>query len=207
MATYLSERISELSAKMRSNVTARSALGPTASSNIAATDIAKAHSTFQLPKEEKLISVYQCSVPCSSLNSRGHVSVCAARRFTPPAVSRYAVSLTRSRRETRTSASCTSSRSTCASTSRRSRIQHRTLTRGSPPPLPPRRRRTPAAAVPRAPQVFAFHKQWVLDVTETVAFLKSQVSAPCSSARHAPAFLVHPRSAGCRDAARRRGAG
>ena len=45
MATYLSERISELSAKMRSNVTARPAAGPTApgASNMAATDIAKAH--------------------------------------------------------------------------------------------------------------------------------------------------------------------
>ena len=65
----------------------------------------------------------------------------------------------------------------------------------------------PPAAAPRALQVFAFHKQWVLDITETVAFLKSQVSAPCSSVRHAPVCLVHPRSAGCRDAARRRGAG
>ena len=63
MATYLSERISELSAKMRSNVTARLASGPTTFSDMAATDIARAHSIFHLPKEEKLISVYQCSVP------------------------------------------------------------------------------------------------------------------------------------------------
>ena len=75
MATYLSERISELSAKMRSNVTARSALGPMTSSNMAATDIAKAHSMFQLPKEEKLISVYQCSVPHILARS------CGAMRF------------------------------------------------------------------------------------------------------------------------------
>ena len=49
MATYLSERISELSAKMRSNVTARPAAGPTApgASNMAATDIAKAHAMPQ----------------------------------------------------------------------------------------------------------------------------------------------------------------
>ena len=49
MATYLSERISELSAKMRSNVTARPAAGPTApgASNMAATDIAKAHAMSQ----------------------------------------------------------------------------------------------------------------------------------------------------------------
>ena len=88
MATYLSERISELSAKMRSNVTARSALGPTASSNIAATDIAKAHSMFQLSKEEKLISVYQCSVSRSSLTL---ARSCRAMRC-PSAITRYAVS-------------------------------------------------------------------------------------------------------------------
>ena len=34
-----------------------------------------------------------------------------------------------------------------------------------------------ASAAPRALQVFAFHKQWVVDVTDIVAFLKSQVSA------------------------------
>ena len=63
MATYLSERISELSAKMRSNVTAKPASGPAGGqAHTAGTDIAKAHSMFQLPKEEKLISVYQCSV-------------------------------------------------------------------------------------------------------------------------------------------------
>ena len=62
MATYLSERISELSGRMRNNVTAKTASGPAPASNMPATDIAKAHSMFQLPKEEKLISVYQCSV-------------------------------------------------------------------------------------------------------------------------------------------------
>ena len=62
MATYLSERISELSGRMRSNVTAKTASGPAPASNMPATDIAKAHAMFQLPKEEKLISVYQCSV-------------------------------------------------------------------------------------------------------------------------------------------------
>ena len=70
MATYLSERISELSSKMRSNVTAKGQTGPTAKTDMPATDMAKAYQMFQISKEEKLFSVYQCSVrarPSSAL--------------------------------------------------------------------------------------------------------------------------------------------
>jgi beta-adrenergic-receptor kinase len=114
MATYLSERISEISGKMRSNVTAKSASGPASKSlDMPATDIAKAHAMFQLPKEEKLISVYQCSVR-RELNAvkEGNAHFGELYIF---------------------------ERHLCFDL-----------------------------------KVFAFHKQWVLDVTEIVAFLKSQ---------------------------------
>jgi len=113
MATYLSERISELSTKMRSNVTARSVLGPTASSDMAGVDIAKAHSMFQLPEKEKLISVYQCSVR-RELNAvkEGNAHFGELYIF---------------------------EKHLCFDL-----------------------------------KMFAFHKQWVIDVNETVAFLKSQ---------------------------------
>ena len=113
MATYLSERISELSTKMRSNVTARSALGPTASSDMAKVDIAKAHSMFELPEKEKLISVYQCSVR-RELNAvkEGNAHFGELYIF---------------------------EKHLCFNL-----------------------------------KIFAFHKQWVIDVNETVAFLKSQ---------------------------------
>jgi beta-adrenergic-receptor kinase len=114
MATYLSERISELSTKMRSNVTAKSGSGPqTGATDMGATDIAKAHAMFQLPKEEKLIGVYQCSVR-RELNAvkEGNAHFGELYIF---------------------------EKHLCFDL-----------------------------------KVFAFHKQWVLDVTEIVAFLKSQ---------------------------------
>ena len=100
---------------MRSNVTARPAAGPTApgASKMAATDIAKAHAMFQLPKEEKLFSVYQCSVR-RELNAvkEGNAHFGELYLF---------------------------EKHLCFDL-----------------------------------KVFAFHKQWVLDVADTVAFLKSQ---------------------------------
>ena len=63
IATYLSERISELSSKMRSNVTSQSASQQQAASQaVPSADVAKARQMFQRPKDEKLLGIYQCSV-------------------------------------------------------------------------------------------------------------------------------------------------
>ena len=116
MATYLSERISELSSKMRSNVTAKGQTGPTAKTDMPATDMAKAYQMFQISKEEKLFSVYQCSVR-RELNAvkEGNAHFGELYIF---------------------------EKHVCFDL-----------------------------------KVFAFHKQWVLDVAEIVAFLKSQGSS------------------------------
>ena len=63
IATYLSERISELSSKMRANVTSQSASQQQAASQaVPSADVAKARQMFQRPKDEKLLGIYQCSV-------------------------------------------------------------------------------------------------------------------------------------------------
>ena len=63
LAMVLAERISELSGKLRANVVASTSATPsTKASHITPTDINKARSMFNLPKDEKLIGVYQCSV-------------------------------------------------------------------------------------------------------------------------------------------------
>jgi len=60
VATYLSERISELSGRMRSVVTKGQAPGKTAS--LPTTDISHARAKFGLASDQRLIGVYQCSV-------------------------------------------------------------------------------------------------------------------------------------------------
>jgi len=65
MAVALAERISELSGKLRSQVTSNSTSkqgkGKT-SAQLPAADISKARTMFGLPADEKLMSFYQCSV-------------------------------------------------------------------------------------------------------------------------------------------------
>ena len=63
MAVALAERISELSSKMRANVTSQSASQQQAASQaVPSADVAKARQMFQRPKDEKLLGIYQCSV-------------------------------------------------------------------------------------------------------------------------------------------------
>jgi len=61
VATYLSERIGELSGKMRNNVV-KSQAPAKQSHSLSTTDIAKARTNFGLPADAKLMNVYQCSV-------------------------------------------------------------------------------------------------------------------------------------------------
>jgi len=60
VATYLSERISELSGKMRNNVVTSQV--PAKTSQMPSADISRARQTFGLEKDAQLIGVYQCSV-------------------------------------------------------------------------------------------------------------------------------------------------
>eukprot|EP00966_Prymnesium_polylepis_P204385 4734627-Prymnesium_polylepis.1 len=62
IATILAERISELSSIMRSNVVASNGPAKTKEIKMGATDIGKMRGLFGLPKDEKLIGVYKCSV-------------------------------------------------------------------------------------------------------------------------------------------------
>ena len=62
MAVALAERISELSSKLRSNVTTAAAAPQQKSGQLPAADIAKARGMFGLPADEKLVGFYQCSV-------------------------------------------------------------------------------------------------------------------------------------------------
>ena len=131
IATYLSERISELSSKMRANVTSQSASQQQAASQaVPSADVAKARQMFQRPKDEKLLGIYQCSVR-RELNAvkearaqfRRNSGAIPAQfgdgRAHPP---RHAPTALRAPpRRTPTSASSTSSSRTCASTSRCSR--------------------------------------------------------------------------------------
>ena len=131
IATYLSERISELSSKMRANVTSQSASQQQAASQaVPSADVAKARQMFQRPKDEKLLGIYQCSVrrelnavkEARARNS-GAIPAQLLRNF--GAIlrrPRHAPTALRSNlRRTPTSASSTSSSRTCASTSRCSR--------------------------------------------------------------------------------------
>ena len=127
IATYLSERISELSSKMRANVTSQSASQQQAASQaVLSADVAKARQMFQRPKDEKLLGIYQCSVrrelnavkEARARNSAQFVRNSAAAARTLHATLRPPSAL---RRRTPTSASSTSSSRTCASTSRCSR--------------------------------------------------------------------------------------
>lgn len=61
MAVALAERISELSGKLRSQVVSKSG-GSKQTQQLPAADIAKARGMFGLAPDEKLISLYQCSV-------------------------------------------------------------------------------------------------------------------------------------------------
>lgn len=63
VAIYLSDRIAELSSKMRSNVTkSQSANQSNTKQTISAGDVSRARSLFATPSDKKLIGVYQCSV-------------------------------------------------------------------------------------------------------------------------------------------------
>ena len=134
IATYLSERISELSSKMRANVTSQSASQQQAASQaVPSADVAKARQMFQRPKDEKLLGIYQCSVRRElnavkearaqfRRNSAQFRRNSGANRRRPRARPRHAPTALRAlRRRTPTSASSTSSSRTCASTSRCSR--------------------------------------------------------------------------------------
>ena len=131
IATYLSERISELSSKMRANVTSQSASQQQAASQaVPSADVAKARQMFQRPKDEKLLGIYQCSVrrelnAVKEARAQFRRNSCAIPahfgdgRTHPP---RHAPTALRALlRRTPTSASSTSSSRTCASTSRCSR--------------------------------------------------------------------------------------
>ena len=134
IATYLSERISELSSKMRANVTSQSASQQQAASQaVPSADVAKARQMFQRPKDEKLLGIYQCSVR-RELNAVKEARAQSAQfRRTSGAIPahfgggrahapRHApTALRKFRRRTPTSVSSTSSSRTCASTSRCSR--------------------------------------------------------------------------------------
>ena len=149
IATYLSERISELSSKMRANVTSQSASQQQAASQaVPSADVAKARQMFQRPKDEKLLGIYQCSV----------------------------------RRE--------------LNAVKEARAQFRRNSGAIPAQFGGGRAHAPrhAPTALRAPQanahfgelylfeshlcfdlkVFAFHKQWVLEMKEVVAFLRSE---------------------------------
>jgi len=62
MAVALAERISELSGKLRSQVVSKSASASKQTQQLPAADIAKARGMFGLQSDEKLISLYGCSV-------------------------------------------------------------------------------------------------------------------------------------------------
>ena len=149
IATYLSERISELSSKMRANVTSQSASQQQAASQaVPSADVAKARQMFQRPKDEKLLGIYQCSV----------------------------------RRE--------------LNAVKEARAQFRRNSCAIPAQFGGGRAHAPRHAPTdlRSPQanahfgelylfeshlcfdlkVFAFHKQWVLEMKEVVAFLRSE---------------------------------
>ncbi len=131
IATYLSERISELSSKMRANVTSQSASQQQAASQaVPSADVAKARQMFQRPKDEKLLGIYQCSVrrelnAVKEARARNSCAIPAQFRRNSAAAARTLRATLRPpsalRRRTPTSASSTSSSRTCASTSRCSR--------------------------------------------------------------------------------------
>ena len=149
IATYLSERISELSSKMRANVTSQSASQQQAASQaVPSADVAKARQMFQRPKDEKLLGIYQCSVR-RELNAVKE----ARAQF------------------------------------RRNSAQFRRNSgdgRAHPPHHAPTALRAPQANAHFGElylfeshlcfdlKVFAFHKQWVLEMKEVVAFLRSE---------------------------------
>ena len=62
MAVALAERISELSSKLRSNVSTSAAVPAQKAQQLPAADIAKARGMFALKADEKLVGFYQCSV-------------------------------------------------------------------------------------------------------------------------------------------------
>ena len=149
IATYLSERISELSSKMRANVTSQSASQQQAASQaVPSADVAKARQMFQRPKDEKLLGIYQCSVR-RELNA---VKEARAQFGAIPAQFRR-----KSAAAARTSAP-----------------------RSDRPPLSPQANAHFGELYLFEShlcfdlKVFAFHKQWVLEMKEVVAFLRSE---------------------------------
>ena len=156
IATYLSERISELSSKMRANVTSQSASQQQAASQaVPSADVAKARQMFQRPKDEKLLGIYQCSVR-RELNA---VKEARAQFGAIPAQFR---------------------RNSCAIPAQFGGG------RAHAPRHAPTALRSPQANAHFGElylfeshlcfdlKVFAFHKQWVLEMKEVVAFLRSE---------------------------------